>query len=393
MTGNVPLVEPEPQQLHLSDESDEEEEEYEEEEYEEETVEDDPRPTVMPTMTSSHSMTMNSPQNQAGTVYQLTAEQLDWLDKQSPKETRAPRLLHGIISDWKVFRAAHTIYKEEQKGTQSMVELISIKARQGLLVHLEMTTAKFKKLTDAQVTKLLDDHFQLGQISNYKEILTKCHMPVAKNSAIDINKIQLYVEDFIDQLCQNPHFQRDKLRGATPKIINEIFTDGLTPPVFRAIVKDLGTTKIARTIQMLPDIYSESEIYMKWKQRSDDTDNEQILDIAKEGSTKSRGTYSHRQCTHCLSSHPTIARSHTDATCYFLHPELRTEKEEKGGYTEREHERARRDKDLQKAKVAHVSLKTDRAKDDAIRALEEQLAFLTCTLKVQDKEDLYEEDD
>ena len=55
-------------------------------------------------------------------------------------------------------------------------------------------------------------------------------------------------------------FPKGKLWGATPKIINEIFTDGLTLPVFRDIVKDLGTTIIIATpIQMLPDIYSESE--------------------------------------------------------------------------------------------------------------------------------------
>ena len=70
------------------------------------------------------------------------------------------------------------------------------------------------------------------------------------------------MEDFIDQLYQNPHFQKDKLRGALPRIINKISTDSLRPPVFRAIFNVLGTIKIATTIQILPDIYSESKIYM-----------------------------------------------------------------------------------------------------------------------------------
>ena len=43
-------------------------------------------------------------------------------------------------------------------------------------------------------------------------------MEFAKNDAIDVDKIQLYAEDFIDQLYQNPHFQKDKLRGAPPKL-------------------------------------------------------------------------------------------------------------------------------------------------------------------------------
>ena len=63
---------------------------------------------------------------------------------------------------------------------------------------------------------------------------------------------------------------------------------------------------------------------------------------------------------------------HRDATCYFIHPELRKEREEKyRGYTQREFDRARRGKDLPKAKVAYVSSMTNRAKDDEIRALED----------------------
>ena len=38
-------------------------------------------------------------------------------------------------------------------------------------------------------------------------------MIVAKNDDIDIDNIQLYREDFINKLSQNPHFQRGKLRG------------------------------------------------------------------------------------------------------------------------------------------------------------------------------------
>ena len=54
------------------------------------------------------------------------------------------------------------------------------------------------------------------------------------------------------------------MRGAPPKIINDIFTDGFTPPTFRAIVKNLGTTDITTTIELLPDIYVELDIYLRW---------------------------------------------------------------------------------------------------------------------------------
>ena len=52
-------------------------------------------------------------------------------------------------------------------------------------------------------------------------------MIVARNDEIDIDKIQLYTENSIDKFSQNPHLQRDKFRGASTKILNEIFTAGL----------------------------------------------------------------------------------------------------------------------------------------------------------------------
>ena len=74
-----------------------------------------------------------------------------------------------------------------------------------------MDTPTFLKLTDAKCTKLLDKHFKLDQFSNYKKVLTKCHMEAAKYDAIEVDKIQLYMEDFIDHLNQTPHFQKEKI--------------------------------------------------------------------------------------------------------------------------------------------------------------------------------------
>ena len=39
-----------------------------------------------------------------------------------------------------------------------------------------MDITKFLRLTDEQYTKVLDKHFKLDQISNYKEFVIKCHM-------------------------------------------------------------------------------------------------------------------------------------------------------------------------------------------------------------------------
>ena len=132
------------------------------------------------------------------------------------------------------------------------------------------------------------------------------------------------MEDFVHQLCKNPHFTNEQIRGAPPKVIIQIFTNGLTPPVFRAIVKDLRKTDIETTIRKLPEIYFELEIHLSWKKICAETDCEQPSDIEKSNGNKKRiNDFSGKatQCSHCLLIHPALARSHTDDTCYFLHPE------------------------------------------------------------------------
>ena len=95
---------------YLSEESEEGEEEDEEIEAEVEvdTAEDQ---HVQPQLQTS------SPLRKKPQRYQLPAEQLDGFDKHSAKEERAPRFENGNQCNWKVFRAAHKIYREEQKGS------------------------------------------------------------------------------------------------------------------------------------------------------------------------------------------------------------------------------------------------------------------------------------
>ena len=363
--------EPSPTQLNLAEESEVDEESEEEVNEDEEEEEDISDVNSIDDQNMQQQISPSLPMRKSSKRYQLPAEQLNWFENQSEKEKRRPRLENGNQSNWKQFRAEHKVYREEQNGNQPMVNLISIKARNGLLIHLNMDTKSFLKLTDEQVTTLLDKHFKLNQISNYKEILSRCHMVKSTNEEISIDRIQLYTEDFIDKLSQNPHFQRDKLRGAPPKIINEIFTDGLQPPVFRAVVRDLGTTKITSTIKMLPDVYSESEIYIKWKKRSDETDSETVSVSKRENKVPMSGKY----CNNCINIRPNIARGHTEANCYYLHPEKRKEKEES--------DKAQRDRDI--PKVAHFA--DVQAMRVEMKEMELQLAFMTNLLSNQKDED------
>ena len=97
------------------------------------------------------------------------------------------------------------IYKKEHKDIQPMVDLISIKATQGLATHLKMVMADFLKLSDESCMQKIDTHFKLENILNYRIILQKCHMMPVENYQVDSDKIQFYLEDFIDQNFKNPH--------------------------------------------------------------------------------------------------------------------------------------------------------------------------------------------
>ena len=204
-----------------------------------------------------------------------------------------------------------------------------------------------------------------------------------KNDTIkNSDNIQLYVEDFVDQLCKNPHFTNEQIRGAPPKVINQIFISGLTPPVFRAIVKDLGTTDIETTIRKLPEIYSELEIHLRWKKRCAETDCEQPSDIDKSNGNKKRikefsGKATH--CSHCLLTHPAIARSHTDDTCYFLHPEQMPD-------WKKDYENRKVEKEVQKpTKVGYAAIKTDvKETDEEMANMRNMINFLNSQLAIKD---------
>ena len=306
-------------QLDLSAESDAAEE-YEEDDYEE--TEDDSSEN------SLANQNMKKPPSPPMRIrvkkYHLPAEQLTWFENQSDKEKRRPRLEHGNQASWKQFRAEHKIYREEKNGNQPMVNLISIKAKISLSIHLSMDTSSFLKLTDEQVTTILDKHLKLNQISNYKEILSRCHMVKSTNDNISIDKIQLDTEGFKDRVSQNPHFQREQKRYET----------------------DVETTSVSKRDETKYALQNEDKVHINGK-----------------------------YCSHCISTRPNLARGHTDATCYYLHPEKRKEKEER--------DKAKKDKDL--PKVAHFA--EVQALKDELKGIEQQMQFMSCLLSNQKDED------
>ena len=102
----------------------------------------------MPTMPTSNSLGIQMPQHQVINNMQMSADQRNFFERQTDTEKGKPKLENAIVPLWKIFRTDYLINKEENNGIQSMVDLISVKARQGLVISLKMNTHQFLKLTD-----------------------------------------------------------------------------------------------------------------------------------------------------------------------------------------------------------------------------------------------------
>ena len=144
-------------------------------------------------------------------------------------------------------------------------------------------------------------------------------LPVSDDNA-DVEQLQRYVAKLLGILDRNPQFLDVRQKGATLKIMNELFIGGFSPPVFRNRVKSLGTTDLTSTIDMLDSLYDELEIFQGWtsKPKSGPPGKpDQPYVNAKQNNAKSRPDFI--KCTRdkCNST------THIAAECYLLHPELR----------------------------------------------------------------------
>ena len=68
----------------------------------------------------------------------------------------------------------------------------------------------FLMLTDEVCMQKLDTFFKLENISNYRVILQRCHLNPVKNTQVNCDNIQQYMEDFIDHLYKNRILQQTK---------------------------------------------------------------------------------------------------------------------------------------------------------------------------------------
>ena len=240
---------------------------------------------------------------------------------QTPVELKAPKLEHATAEQYKAFLYKFKSYKDEDNGIQHMVQLISIVARKTISILLEIDVQDFLKLSDDDCQHALNKHFELDNNTNYKFVLKKISMSAASNDAINLEEIQIYVNRFLNLVYDNPSYVNQATGGASPKIMNDLFIDGFSPPFFKSIVRDLGTTTYADTVKQLPRLYKDMESFSKYLKKFNDMSKPSNKSITKPEmkSADAKQPVAVARCTPTKCNGP----YHTPDQCFIMHPELR----------------------------------------------------------------------
>ena len=165
----------------------------------------------------------------------------------------------------------------------------------------------------------LSAKFRLANIHQYRAKVKTTYMTPVSDDQADVEAIQLYVGRFLGLLARNPQFLDISKKGATPIYMNDFFIEGISPPLFRTKVRDLGTTDLNSTIDHLASLYQELEINQDWAPKPQSNTKKKI---AKPNAT--RKSKFHRDFLPCTDK-KCNSNFHTADRCYYLHPALRPE--------------------------------------------------------------------
>jgi len=288
----------------------------------------------------------------AGSI--TTTDEHNFFAMQTDVEKNAPWLEEITKDNIRLFIQAFEKYRIEDNGIRQMTSLVRTATRSVLCQHfLKMPVSEFKLLDNDECIQRLSDKFQLATIVQYHAKMKSTYMLQVSDDQADVEQLQKYVAKFLGVLDHNPQFLDIRKKGATPKIMNDLFIDGFSPPVFRNRVKSLGTTDITSTIDMLDSLYDELEIYQGWtsKPKSGPPSKPEQPQVHARKDTKARQEII--KCTRdkCNSIF------HTAAECYFLHPELRPDfrvKEQKKKAFKAQVDNLAEDMSLSEASVASL---------------------------------------
>ena len=259
--------------------------------------------------------------NASVTVSITTTDEHNFFAMQTDVEKNAPWLEEITKENIRLFIQAFEKYRIEDHGIRQMTTLVRIEPRSVLCKHfLKMPVSDFKLLDDDECIQRLSDTFHLATFSQYRAKMRTTYMTPVSDDNADVDNLQKYVGKFLCLLDRNPQFLDISKKGATPKIMNEIFIDGFSPAVFRNRVKSLGTTDITSTVDMLDSLYNELENFQYWtlKPKSGQPGKAEQKYV-NEGQKDFKPRPGFIKCTRdkCNSTR------HTAAECYLSHPELR----------------------------------------------------------------------
>ncbi len=191
----------------------------------------------------------------------------------------------------------------------------------------------FALVDDDNLMHLLEEHFQVLDTNDYEAKLKAVYMVPADQ--VDIPKIQLYTQTFLNVLVNNPSYQDPDLGGGTNKQINSTFIAGFQPSGFRMLVKDMGTESFQDTLSKLNNIYADIRTTIRVQRRlgnliipnSPTKDAKTALaPAAKRDASSSKPSCSSTQCSgRSLSGAP-----HKPDQCWILHPEKRPANQSQG---------------------------------------------------------------
>jgi hypothetical protein len=253
------------------------------------------------------------------------------LEKMSTTETKAPMLQNATLAEYVIFRVAFPTYKEK-KGLQNMSELIAKAAKTVFCTTYRITKSEFDQFSDEELQSKLDTHFDIADNNDYKEKIKKLYMSSKTNEETNVSNVQLYVQQFINMIADNPTYASAIDGGATPKVLNDLFIDGFKPPGFRLLVKDLGTTDMTATIGCLHQLYKDVGTYNRIDKRLNTSrlstsGREQQNKKFDETPKSPNPTTKDWMCTKTQCN----SKKHKPDECPFLHPHLWDSSKVKGG--------------------------------------------------------------
>ena len=106
-----------------------------------------------------------------------------------------------------------------------MVNLVTDKAKAAICRILKIAVQDF---SNYQMSNLKQNEINIleYQTTNFRIGLSATHMVTDSNDMCKLEKIQIYLGEFLNVLIDNPNFSEESKGGGNDRIINDLFFEG-----------------------------------------------------------------------------------------------------------------------------------------------------------------------